>query len=230
MKANLKDKGKCGIYCIRNLINGKVYIGKSIDIHRRIKRHVGYLNQQSSKHENQHLINAWLKYGRNNFEYFVLEYLDLDEILLKNREMYWILQFDSINRIKGYNLRMDSDTKMICSDETKLKIKESLKKRFSKQSERDKASEFFKVFWQENPDKLESMRSKIKDKNHKYTIQQFDKQHNFIKEWNSVEDIIKENPTYKWQNIYSVCNGYKPTIYGYIWKKNLRYSPILNES
>lgn len=52
MKANLKDKGKCGIYCIRNLINSKVYIGKSVDIHRRIKRHVGHLNQQSSKHEN----------------------------------------------------------------------------------------------------------------------------------------------------------------------------------
>jgi len=37
--------------------------------------------------------------------------------------------------------------------------------------------------------------------------------------WFSVEEIIKFNPNYKWQNIYAVCNGYKPTMYGYIWCK-----------
>lgn len=27
------------------------------------------------------------------------------------------------------------------------------------------------------------------------------------------------NPSYKRHNIYAVCSGEKPTIYGYIWKK-----------
>jgi hypothetical protein len=34
--------------------------------------------------------------------------------------------------------------------------------------------------------------------------------------------IIKANPNFKWQNIYSVCNGYKPTYMGFIWKKELK--------
>lgn len=38
MKANIKDKGKWGIYCIKNTVNQKVYVGKAIDIHRRIKQ------------------------------------------------------------------------------------------------------------------------------------------------------------------------------------------------
>lgn len=40
-----------------------------------------------------------------------------------------------------------------------------------------------------------------------------------VREYNSVKQVIEENPDYKWQNIYSVCNGYKPSIYGYIWRK-----------
>ena len=34
MKVKKYDKNKCGIYLIRNLINGKVYIGKSINIYK----------------------------------------------------------------------------------------------------------------------------------------------------------------------------------------------------
>lgn len=44
----------------------------------------------------------------------------------------------------------------------------------------------------------------------------------YIKTFDSVEDIILENPSYKWQNIYSVCNGYKKSYMGYIWKKELK--------
>jgi group I intron endonuclease len=71
MKAN-KNHKRCGIYCIKNTINNKVYIGKSIDIHRRIKEHINMLNSKR-KDENTHLMNAWYKYGANSFEYSVLE-------------------------------------------------------------------------------------------------------------------------------------------------------------
>ena len=57
MKANIKDKEKIGIYVIRNLTNNKVYVGKAINIHRRIKQHITQLNHKS-KDENIHLINS----------------------------------------------------------------------------------------------------------------------------------------------------------------------------
>jgi len=222
MKANLKDKGKSGIYCIRNMVNGKVYIGKSIDIHTRIKRHIGFLNMKSKNHENPHFINAWWKYGRKNFEYFVLEYLNIDEFALADRELYWMKVYDSTSREKGYNLRADSSTQMIIHDETRERLSKAQKKRFQDPEQRKKQGKISSKFWKENPDVKKEMSKKVAQKKHKYHILQYDKNMNFIKEWFSVEEIIKSNPDYKWQNIYSVCNGYKKTMYGYVWKKKLK--------
>lgn len=87
-----KDKKKSGIYVIKNKINNKIYVGKAIDIYRRIKHHVTSLNTKN-KDENPHLINSWHKYGRENFTYYVVEYIsESDRIaldnLLKERELY----------------------------------------------------------------------------------------------------------------------------------------------
>jgi group I intron endonuclease len=85
MKAN-KEHKKCGIYCIRNIVNNKVYIGKSKDIHKRIIQHKCQLRKKYVD-ENQHLINSWHKYGEKSFEYFVLEFLEEDEKLVSEREL-----------------------------------------------------------------------------------------------------------------------------------------------
>lgn len=42
-----------GIYCIENKVNHKKYIGQSIEIHQRWKRHVYDLNK--GVHNNKHL-------------------------------------------------------------------------------------------------------------------------------------------------------------------------------
>lgn len=42
-----------GIYKIENKVNGKVYVGQSIDINTRWKCHISYLN--SGIHHNKHL-------------------------------------------------------------------------------------------------------------------------------------------------------------------------------
>ena len=66
MKLNRKEHlDKSGIYCIRNKVNNKVYIGKAKCIYRRIRQHINLLNKRS-KDENEHFINAWHKYGRQN--------------------------------------------------------------------------------------------------------------------------------------------------------------------
>lgn len=53
MKLNTKDKKKVGIYVIRNLVNQKVYVGKSVNIYFRMKQHITLLNTKS-KDENPH--------------------------------------------------------------------------------------------------------------------------------------------------------------------------------
>ena len=84
-----------GIYKITNKINGKSYIGQSIDIERRWREHKK--NIGSSKNP---LYLDFKKYGLENFSFEILEECkvkDLDE-----KEIYWIKRYDSHN--KGYNL------------------------------------------------------------------------------------------------------------------------------
>lgn len=60
-----------GIYIIRNIINNKVYIGKSVLIKSRIYNHKSAL--RGSRHRNKYLQRAYDKYGMDNFIFEVLE-------------------------------------------------------------------------------------------------------------------------------------------------------------
>ncbi len=174
MKANKEDQ-KCGIYCIKNIINNKIYVGKSKNIYKRIHQHLYDLKNNRIKNENSYLLRSWNKYGDENFEYFVLEYLNFDEKLVKERELYWIETLDSTNRNKGYNLRKDSSTNMITNIETSIKISNRLKNEWSK-GIRKKHGEKLSINWNNNPNrKLEQ--SKIMKNNltkYKYKIYNLD--------------------------------------------------------
>ena len=75
--------------------------------------------------------------------------------------------------------------------------------------------------WIKHPELKSQMIEKIRKINTKYKIYQYSKDNKLIKIWNCVNDIIKENPNFKKHNIYAVCSGEKPSIYGYKWIKIL---------
>ena len=60
----------CGIYKITNKQNDKFYIGSSTNIEMRWYAHKSYLRR--NVHANQHLQNAWNKYGEDNFIFSIL--------------------------------------------------------------------------------------------------------------------------------------------------------------
>jgi group I intron endonuclease len=90
-----------GIYQIKNIINGKVYIGSSIDLKRRENEHFNFLRK--NKHYNRYLQRAWNKYGEENFKFEVLEYVKDNNDLI-NKEQFWIDIIDASNQLIGYNL------------------------------------------------------------------------------------------------------------------------------
>lgn len=97
----------CGIYKITNLINGKVYIGQSIDIKRRWNQHkkIGrnLSKDKYSKEYDKVLYRAMRKYGIDSFEFSIIE--ECDESILYEREQYWISFYESTTADdKGYNL------------------------------------------------------------------------------------------------------------------------------
>lgn len=61
-----KKHSVCGVYILRNKINDLYYIGSSHNIHRRIIRHYGALN--NGKHLNVRLQADFNLYGHENFE------------------------------------------------------------------------------------------------------------------------------------------------------------------
>lgn len=88
-----------GIYKITNKINGKSYIGQSVNIERRFREHCLRAEQQIDQ--------AIQKYGIHNFDFQIIELCDLME--LNVREDYYIQYYDTIVP-KGYNLGLCHST------------------------------------------------------------------------------------------------------------------------
>lgn len=214
-----RDLGKSGIYLIRNLVNGKVYIGKAKCIYKRMKDHITRLNTKD-KDENPHLINSWHKHGKENFEYVVLEYLPLDEVLIKERELFWIKSYNSLEREKGYNLRLDSSTGLIILQETRDKMRAS---RYRALKDPDIKAKCSHTFWKDNPKALAQMAKAVALLNVKYFIDQYSGDGLLpIKRWESIREVMEAHPEYKKHNIYAVCSGEKKRMYGFHWKKVLK--------
>lgn len=126
-----------GIYLIANIVDNKVYVGKSLNIDHRLSKHEREL--RANTHKNTHLQQAWNKHGANNFVFFRLEVCD--KALLNERECYWINHYKSVDSEFGYNktsggdggrLNDESLAKMAASQRgkkhskaTKLKIKQA---------------------------------------------------------------------------------------------------------
>lgn len=117
---------KSGIYRIRNLVNGKVYVGSTNNINKRWIEHKSFL--KNNKHPNPHLQASWNKYGEENLIFEIIEEIENSiKELLCEREQYWNDFYDSSNREKGYNLRkiVESNLGVIFSEDHNKKISES---------------------------------------------------------------------------------------------------------
>jgi len=87
-----------GIYGIKNKVNGKIYIGQSVQIRKRKTRH--FYELRHGKHRNQHLQKSFDQYGENNFEFITLQLCKQEE--LNDLEQKFIDEYKKVTEI--YNL------------------------------------------------------------------------------------------------------------------------------
>ena len=108
---------KCGIYCITNIVNNKIYIGSSKNIYHRLKRH--YSELKRGTHVNKYLQNSYLKYGSSNFNVSIIE-----ETLYENLQQ---AEQNYINTLKpDYNITLEV-IRNTPSLESRMKISATLK-------------------------------------------------------------------------------------------------------
>lgn len=122
------DNGmKPGIYMIVNIVNGKVYIGRTTNpLINRVNRHISDLN--SNNHDNEHLQRAWNSYGELNFDFKILQTLEEHELKdIDIIEGKYIEQYNSADMDYGYNKRSFSNGSVRLSEETRKRIGESQK-------------------------------------------------------------------------------------------------------
>jgi len=108
-----------GIYKITNLVNGKFYIGSSVNVKNRFSTHISELN--SNTHGNIHLQRAWNKYGQDNFKFELIEIVEDNKLLLE-REQFFLDTFEP-----SYNICKNASNHLGLkySDESRKKISEN---------------------------------------------------------------------------------------------------------
>ena len=113
-----------GIYKITNIINRKCYIGQSIYLKKRIKRHLSY----KSHKDKLALYKAFNKYGVDKFTIEILETIDTEKCdniksELDKLEIFYIKKYNSYN--SGYNQTLGGDAGIAgykFTDEQRMKV------------------------------------------------------------------------------------------------------------
>jgi len=226
------------VYIIINIINNKVYVGFSKDFFARKRSHISDLNK--NKHGNDHLQNAWNKFGKENFIFEILE--ECKQEHLPSMEHYWCNLLNTHNRDYGYNIAQTNSKKgSKVSEETRLKISkikkgipspfkgkktnlkhtDEFKKYISDINKKPKSEEHKKKIGLKHKGKIvsdkarENMRLAKKDMICKkpLIINQYDLEGNFIKEWESRKEVA---------NFYKISVSYVGEICrnNIIFKKN----------
>lgn len=96
------------IYKIINLVNNKIYIGKTKNINKRFKTHIRESFNPKSKKYNRVIHCAIRKYGPKNF---IVEYVDSSTFKqeIDFMEKFYIQKYNSRDHEVGYNIALGGD-------------------------------------------------------------------------------------------------------------------------
>lgn len=132
------------VYKITNKVTGKVYIGITNQGAGARYRHHWY---EARIGESAPIHRSMAKYGEENFTLEIIDFADTYEEL-KEKEKYWIKQYNSMDRTKGYNLTEGGDGTFgrMHSEETKEKIRQKAIGRKASEDTKKKMSEAQKKY------------------------------------------------------------------------------------
>lgn len=209
------------IYCIQNKINGKQYIGKTVqNIHTRFSEHVFESTKERGKQ--RPLYRAFNKYGIENFEISIIEKVnDISE--LSSREIYWIEKLNTFHF--GYNATKGGDGNLRCNYEKIVQL-------YNEGNSMREISKILHYSVDTISNVLHCNNIQIRDSNYKRKkpVLQFTKYGILIQKFDSILDAakyLKNSGLSKSKNIslgslsqkiINCCNNDNYTSYGFKWK------------
>lgn len=202
------------IYKITNIKNGKLYIGKTLkSINERFNEHIR--DSRKNRNEIRPLYRAINKYGAESFKIEFIE--EVDDNISSEREIFWINHYDTFK--KGYNATKGGDGKLYVDREeiiTLYKNNKSIKDTSNITGVSDRTIRT--ILKDNNIERLSP--SDVRKRQYQKHVLQFDKDNNFIKEFESATDASIELIGNKsgHSNIANCCRGKNKTAYGFIWK------------
>ena len=201
------------IYKIKNNINDKIYIGKTMkNINERFKEHCRDSKREGVK--NRPLYKAMNKYGIENFSIELVE--ECKDDVLSQRETYWIEYYGSFKY--GYNATLGGDGKPYCDYD----LIYSLYQNGYAIQEIVKITGYCEETCSLALHKKNISTKELNLRGHQkefHTVAQIDKNTNkIIKVYSSIADAYRELGKAHSGHIASVCKGQRKTAYGYIWK------------
>ncbi len=142
-----QDPTTSGIYAIRCLVNGKVYIGSAVSFRARWKRHRNDLKNGS--HDNRHLQNACDKHGFDQFAFEILQLVPEKTDLIRV-EQEWLDRIRPFDNEVGYNLSPTAGSTLGVKGSPEFKAKMAALKTGTKHTPEElaKMSESAKAFAQ----------------------------------------------------------------------------------
>jgi len=158
-------KNRPCIYAIINKMNGKIYIGKTSCIYKRCYQYLNAFKKNDNNKINSFLLNAFNKYGIENFEMSPIEFCSIEDTSI--RELHWMCELQTTKGSKGYNLRLDSSTGMVTHAKTSEKISKNLKRQWA-EGIRDGHSEKLKTAWKNDNTRKERQSEMFREYKTKY--------------------------------------------------------------
>lgn len=94
--------GFSGVYCIKNTINGKFYIGRTLSLYNRLNQHKTACRKKNPTKTSKHLIRAVQKYGMEKFVFFIL-HASPNRFDYVKEEQFYLDTFRPWDHSVGYN-------------------------------------------------------------------------------------------------------------------------------
>jgi len=219
----------CGIYKIQSAKKPeRIYIGSSIDINRRWKRHLNDLKRQ--KHNSKKLQWHYRKYGLSDLQFSVISSCDKNDLV--KMEQYFIDSYNPyfnnckiVGSMLGYKWSDYSKKKLSetnkgnqhnlgnkLSDKTKKKISNALKGHFVSEESRRKMGlrRQGKAPWNKGTSGLVTAWNKK-------PVSQFSKDGIYIRDFESMHHVQNELGIY-YANIWKCIKGKRKSAGGFLWE------------